>query len=369
MTRFAKQSQRSLKSLTAEAVINALSDAKVDLQKVEAAYYGNAVAGSITGQEMVAGQVTLAPLGFGSLPIINVENACASGSTAFHLAWMAVASGAVDIALAVGAEKMTHPDKERTFEALGGAVDIEVVGLSGTDGRSPFMDIYAREARDYMERTGATQHDLARVAVKNQFHGSLNPLAQYSNAALTEEEVVADREIAWPLTLRMCSPLSDGAAAALLVATPQSRAIKVAATVVRAIRGDAVVAALAGQRAYEVAGLGPGDIDVAEVHDAAAGAELSLYEHLQFGDGVELIRSGATRLGGRIPVNVSGGLLSRGHPIGATGLGQIFECVTQPRGEAGDRQVERAGVALAENGGGYLSGDNAVAVVTILRRG
>ena len=368
MTRFAKQPERNLKGLTAEAVTNALADADLGPERVEAIYYGNAVAGSITGQEMVAGQVTLAPLGFRGVSIINVENACASGSTAFHLAWMAVASGAVEVALAVGAEKMTHVDKERAFAALGGAVDVEETDLSGTAGRSPFMDIYAREAREYMERSGATQQDLAQVVVKNQFHGSMNQLAQYGDRALTAEQVLADREIAWPLTLRMCSPISDGAAAAVLVASPSDRAVRVAATVIRAIRNGVTVAELAGNKAYELAGVAPADVDVAEVHDAAAGAELALYEQLQFGSGVELIRTGATRLGGRIPVNVSGGLLSRGHPVGATGLGQIYELVTQLRGEAGERQVEGARVGLAENGGGYLNDDNAVAAVTILQR-
>jgi acetyl-CoA acetyltransferase len=367
MTRFAKQPERNLKSLTAEAVTNALADADLTSDRVDAVYFANAVAGSITGQEMIAGQVNLAPLGFRGLPIVNVENACASGSTAFQLAWMAVASGAADIALAVGAEKMTHDDKERTFAAIGRAVDVEELDMSAGKGRSPFMDVYAREARDYMERSGATLHDLASVVVKNQFHGSMNRLAQYGDPNLTVEQVLADREIAWPLTLRMCSPISDGAAAAVVVATHSERAVRVAATVIRANRGGDTVAELASRKAYEVAGLGPDDVDVAELHDAAAGAELALYEQLGLGSGVELIRSMSTRLGGRTPVNVSGGLLSRGHPIGATGLGQVFELVTQLRGEAGVRQVAGARTALAENGGGYLDGDNAVAVVSILQ--
>jgi acetyl-CoA acyltransferase len=366
MTRFAKQPERNLKSLTAEAVTAALADAGVEVGNVEAAYFGNAVAGSITGQEMIAGQVALAPLGFRGLPILNVENACASGSSAFHLAWMAVASGAADVALAVGAEKMTHADKAVTFEAIGRAVDVEEMDMSAAQGRSPFMDVYAREARDYMERSGATPHDLARVVVKNQYHGSLNPLAQYGDPDLTVEQVLGDREIAWPLTLRMCSPVSDGAAAAILTARRPERAVKVAASVIRANRDGGRVAESASARAYEVAGADPADVSLAEVHDAAAGAELDLYEQLGFGSGVELIRSGATRLGGRLPVNVSGGLLSRGHPVGATGLGQLFELTLQLRGEAGRRQVEGARVALAENGGGYLDGDNAVAAVTIL---
>jgi acetyl-CoA acetyltransferase len=304
-----------------------------------------------------------------------VENACASASSAFHLAWQAVAAGACDIALAVGAEKLSHPDKARSFAAIGTAVDVEEAAPGDATDRSPFMDIYAAEARAYMEASGATQQDLARVVVKNQYHGSMNPLAQYGDPDLTVEHVLADREIVWPLTLRMCSPISDGAAAAVLVSErlkPARSAVRVAASVVRAnVAPGTRLATQAATRAYEIASLDPTDVDVAEVHDAAAAAELALYEELgwtSMGGGPELIRSGSTRLGGRLPVNVSGGLLARGHPIGATGLGQLHELVGQLQGDAGDRQVDGAMVALAHNGGGYLDGDNAVAVVTILVR-
>jgi acetyl-CoA acetyltransferase len=279
------------------------------------------------------------------------------------------------VAIAVGAEKLTHPDKERTSAAIGGAVDVEEVDLATVSGRSPFMDVYADEARQYMQASGATQRDLARVVVKNQYHGSLNPLAQYGDPDLTIDDVLADREIVWPLTLRMCSPISDGAAAAVLVSErfrPQGRAVRVGATVVRAnVPEGMTLARQAAHRAYDVAGVGPSDIDVAEVHDAAAAAELSLYEQLGFagsGEGPELLRSGTTRLGGGLPVNVSGGLLARGHPIGATGLAQIHELATQLNDEAGPRQVQSAEVALAHNAGGFLDGDSAVAVVTILVR-
>lgn len=376
MTRFAKQPGRTLKSLVSEAVKGALDDAGIGPARVEAAYFGNAVAGSITGQEMIAGEVTLRPLGLRAIPVFNIENACASASSAFHLAWQAIASGACEVALAVGAEKLTHADKAQSFAAIGGAVDIEEYGLSRPRERSIFMDVYAAEARQYMETTGATVHDLARVVVKNQFHGSMNPLAQYGNPDLTIEQVLADREIAWPLTLRMCSPISDGAAAAILVSDrfvgERLRWVRIDATAVRANPdGGPTLAELAARAAYEQAGIEPKDVDIAEVHDAAAAAELVLYEQLGFADrgrGADLIRSGATRLGGALPVNVSGGLLARGHPIGATGLAQICELVLQLRGEARNRQVAGARVALAENGGGYLDGDNAVAVVTVLTR-
>jgi acetyl-CoA acyltransferase len=377
MTLFAKQPGRSLKDLTSEAVRTALADASLDVGDVQACWFGNAVAGSITGQEMVAAQVTLRPLGLGGIPMFNVENACASASSAFHLAWQSVAAGMCDVALAVGAEKMTHPDKARSFAAIGGSIDVESVPDADAQpsDRSFLMDLYAEAAVEYMEATGATVRDFAEVVVKNQRHGALNPLAQYGGD-LTVEEVLASRPIVWPFTLLMCSPISDGAAAAVLVAAPAPGRPQVAASVVRSAgpsagrsAGTALkVSELAAQDGYEMAGLGPRDLDCVEVHEAAASAELTLYEQLGLaapGDGPALIRSGATRLGGACPVNTSGGLLARGHPIGATGLAQITEAVLQVRGRAGARQVEGARVALAQNAGGWGEGDNLVSAVHV----
>src|SRR5580700_11881249 len=216
MTRFAKQPDRTLKDLTAEAVTAALKDAGHAVEDVRSCYFANAVAGSMTGQEMLAGQFLLRPLGLGGIAVFNVENACASASTAFHLAWQAVATGVHDAVLAVGAEKMTHPDKARSFAAIGGSVDVETAPADRPAGRSFLMDMYAGAALRYMERTGATRADLARVVVKNQRHGKLNPAAQYGGE-LTVEQVLTAREIVWPFTLQMCSPISDGAAAALLI--------------------------------------------------------------------------------------------------------------------------------------------------------
>jgi acetyl-CoA acyltransferase len=373
MTLFAKQPGRSLKDLTAEAVRTALADASLDVGDVQACWFANAVAGSITGQEMVAAQVTLRPLGLGGIPMFNVENACASASSAFHLAWQSVAAGMCDVALAVGAEKMTHPDKARSFAAIGGSIDVESVPDAGAQpsDRSFLMDLYAEAAVEYMEATGATVQDFAEVVVKNQRHGALNPLAQYGGA-LTVDEVLASRPIVWPFTLLMCSPISDGAAAAVLVAAPAPGRPRVAASVVRSARPPAgsapKVSELAAQAGYEMAGLGPRDLDCVELHEAAASAELTLYEQLGLaapGDGPALIRSGSTRLGGGCPVNTSGGLLARGHPIGATGLAQITEAVLQVRGRAGARQVEGARVALAQNAGGWGDGDNLVSAVHV----
>lgn len=375
MTRFAKQPERSLKDLTAEAVSAALKDAGASPDEVQAGYYGNAVAGSLTGQEMLAGQFTLRPLGYGRIPVFNVENACASASTAFHLAWQAVATGIHDVVLAVAAEKMTHPDKAQSFAAIGGSVDVETTPVDLPAGRSFLMDMYAQSALRYMADTGATREDLAAVVVKNQHNGALNPAAQYGGE-LTVGAVLSSREIVWPFTLQMCSPISDGAAAAVLVSA-QVRApgpgVSVLASTVRSAPADgsASVTSLAASAAYDAAGLGPADLDCVEVHDAAASAELVICEQLGLadpGDGAALLRSGQTALTGRLPVNTSGGLLARGHPIGATGLAQIVEAVTQLRGCAGRRQVPDARVALTQNAGGWHGNDNVASVVHIFGR-
>ncbi|MGH4026429.1 MAG: thiolase family protein [Pseudonocardiaceae bacterium] len=377
MTRFAKQPDRTLKDLVAEAVHGALSDAGKTIADVQACHFGNAVAGTITGQEMLLGQFTLRPLGLGEIPIVNVENACASASTALHLAWQQVATGVHDVVLAVGAEKMTHPDKARSFSAIGGSIDMDVIPADIPPDRSFLMDMYAQVSLRYMEQSGATREDLARVVVKNQRHGMLNPAAQYGSQ-MTVEEVLAAREIVWPFTLPMCSPVSDGAAAAVLVSADACPSggpeIPVLASVLRSAPAAAErsVTSLAGEAAYDTAGVGPEDLDCLEVHDAAASAELVLYEQLGLakpGEGAALIRSGATSLGGELPVNTGGGLLARGHPIGATGLGQVAEIVQQLRGTAGSRQVDGAELALTQNAGGWHGSDNVVSVVHIFGRG
>ena len=384
MTPFGKFLDRPLRSLAEEAVREALADARTVPSAVEMVAFGNAAAGLVSGQEMIRGQAALRDTGLLGLPLINVENACASGSSAVHLAWMAVASGQAEIAVAVGAEKLTHPEKERAFRAIGTAVDLgrmeefaELRSEGAGESRSFFMDVYARSAREFMERTGATPADFAAVAVKNHRHGALNPKAQYRDE-VTEEQVLASREISAPLTLLMCSPIGDGAAA-LVLCTPEY-ARRVGADAVR-VRASAIATSLdrkgtsaperAAQRAFASAGLGPGDLDVVEAHDATASAELPVYEEIGLcapGGACALLRSGATALGGRVPVNVSGGLLSKGHPVGATGAAQLVELAEQLRGRAGARQVEGARVALAENAGGHLGGGPAVAVVTILSR-
>jgi acetyl-CoA acetyltransferase len=376
MTRFTKQPGRTLKELVGEAVTNAVLDAGKLFTDIESCHFGNAVAGSITGQEMLLGQFTLRPLGLGEIPVINVENACASASTAFHLAWQSVATGVHDVVLAVGAEKMTHPDKARSFAAIGGSIDMDEMPDDIPPGRSFLMDMYAQSSLKYMEQSGATREDLARVVVKNQRHGMRNPASQYG-AEITVEQVLAAREIVWPFTLPMCSPISDGAAAAVLVSEERiadvAAAVPVLASVVRSAPSDGEnrVTSLAAEAAYDIAGAGPEDMDCVEVHDAAASAELMIYEQLGLakpGEGPELIRSGATALGGYCPVNTGGGLLARGHPIGATGLGQVVEVILQLRGAAGGRQVPDAHLGLTQNAGGWHGNDNVASVIHIFGR-
>jgi acetyl-CoA acyltransferase len=380
-TAFGKFVTRSLRSLAEEAVAEALEDAGAGPSDVDAVFFANAAAGVITGQEMIRGQSSLRHTGLLGGPLVNVENACASGSSAFHLAWLSVASGAADVALAVGAEKLTHPDKMRTFAAFNGGVDLDEFEPPKEDGGPPkslFMDVYAGLARDYMQQTDATSRDLAQVAVKSHENGAKNPKAQYRKP-VTVDQVLASRAISDPLTLLMCSPIGDGAAALLLASEDQllrlsGDPVRVLATTMisgqeGAARADSVVRR-AAQRAYEQAAISPDDVDLVELHDAAAIAELIVPEELGMvpeGGGLELLRSGASAIGGRLPLNPSGGLLAKGHPVGATGCAQIVEIVEQLRGRCGERSVPRAGIGLAENAGGWLGDGPAVATVTILK--
>jgi acetyl-CoA acyltransferase len=385
MTRFGKQLERNVRSLAEEAVRDALADAGIGPEAIEYAFFSNAVGSLITGQACIPGQAALRHTGLLGIPIVNVENACASGSTAFSLACNTLAAGAADVAIVVGAEKLSHPDKTRSFAAFSSGYDQEEPPTltahqqHGGQGRSVFMDVYAHMAREYMEMSGATAEDFANVAVKAHRHGALNPKAQYGDEVSTEA-VLASRGVVDPLTLLMCSPLSDGAAA-LVLATERglermnADPVRVlAATLVSG--GDRSSGApsspeRAAKLAYAQAGITPQQLDVIELHDAAAPAELIVSEELGLcepGGGPALLRSGATALGGRVPINPSGGLLSKGHPVGATGCAQIVELVDQLRDRCGERQVPGAQVALAENGGGFLENEPAVATITILGR-
>jgi acetyl-CoA acyltransferase len=379
ITAFGKFLDRTVRNLAEEAVRNAFDDAGIDAERVDRVYFGNAASGIVTGQEMIRAQAALRFTGLAGKPMVNVENACASGSTAFHLAWQAVACGQADVALVVGAEKLSHPDKAVSFGAFTKAVDLEeeLPSHVGSGSGSIFMDIYAAKTKKYMEVTGATAADFARITVKSRHAGARNPCAQFRKET-TVDEVLASRMISAPLTLPMCSSIGDGAAAVVLCSRDAvarfgiSQPIWVPTSVLVSGYADPTkpnAVARSAQGAYEAAGIQPGDIHVAEVHDATAPAEMFHYENLQFcarGEAAKLLRSGATELGGKISVNPSGGLLSRGHPIGATGAAQIVELVLQLRGRAGERQRPGAKVALAQNSGGQLGGDSAAAVCTLL---
>lgn len=399
MTAFGKHLDRGLKSIGAEAVESALADAGIEAGQLEAAWVGNAAAGLITGQECIRGQVILRSLGIGKLPVINVENACASASTAVHQAAAMVTAGLYDVVLALGVEKLYHEDKRRSFSAFSGAVDVEAMqaileglrksaesggaktaGRGAGEKRSMFMDIYALAARSHMERYGTTVEQFAAVSAKNSFHGSLNPRAQF-RTALSVEQVLAEPMIAEPLTRPMCSPIGDGAAALVLVSEAKARElgirkqVRIAASVLHSgwdHGGDEPgTAEVCAAEAYAQAGLGPEDLDVVECHDASAPAEVMAYESLGLcakGEGGKLVESGATRLGGRLPVNTSGGLLRKGHPVGATGIAQIVELTEQLQGRCERRQVEAARVGLAHNGGGSIGPDAAAMCVTVLTR-
>lgn len=372
---FGRYPGSSLKDLARVAVVRALDDARIGVKGIDAVYSANGMAGLLQGQEQIRGQTVLRDVGIERVPIVNVENACASGSTAFREAVIAVRAGVADCVLALGFEKMFVDDRDRSLAALESAADLDVVGGLGVQ----FTAVYALRLRKRLDDGSLTLDDLADASVKSHDNGSLNPYAQFRRK-YTRDEILASRPIADPLTLLMCSSLSDGAAAAVVTRAdlaPDDRP----KILVRAASGasgyssdgsdEPSVAALCAVRAYEEAGLGPSDIDVAEVHDAMAPGELLYYEHLGFckhGDAGPFLRSGATALGGRLPVNPSGGLSSRGHPVGATGLGQIAELTWQLRGEAGDRQVGEPRVALAQNSGGWLEGESAACNVHILER-
>lgn len=402
MTPFGKLANLSIKDLTRLSVEAALKDAGCQTGDLEGAFFANAVQGHMEGQHIIRGQIALREMGVQRIPVVNVENACASASSAFSLAVNFLRAGAGEVALAVGAEKMYSDDRERMFGAFDSGWDISAAdairerlvklgdGVDAPPGTtsprpySVFMDVYAAFARYHMRRFGTTQRQFAAVAAKNHAHSVENPLSQYRKA-FTIDDVLAAAPITYPLTLPMCAPISDGAAAAVLcteaalkrLGVDRSRAVRVLASVMQTGSDrlpdeiEQHCTHLAAKRAYELAGIGPAEVSVAEVHDATAVGEIIQIENLgfcAFGDGGPASERGDTRIGGRIPVNPSGGLESKGHPIGATGLGQIAELVAQLRGEAGRRQVAGARIALAENGGGLHGIEEAVACITVLGR-
>lgn len=404
-TAFGKFAGRSFQDLAREACLQVLADAGMtDGGAIEQAWFGNC--GMFAwGQGGIRGQVCLTPLVEEGLfpervPVVNVESGCATASQAFHGAWKDILSGECEVSLAIGVEKLHSPDRpDRVPEIFSSGIDQldaarwhnyyraagEAAGkpFETGPGRTLFMDTYAMQAAWHMRRYGTTQRQIAAGAAKNHHNGSLNPKAQYQ-FDMTIDEVLADRPVSHPLTRAMCAPIGDGAAAALLCSEAflaglpgevRERAVKVRACALSGGKyrrlDEPGLSQFAAQKAYRAAGVRPADIDVAELHDATSFCEIYQAEMMGFcavGEGGPLVASGGTALDGAIPVNPSGGLVSKGHPVGATGLSMIYEVCLQLRGEAAARQVRDASLGLIENGGGVMGFDEAACAVTILER-
>jgi acetyl-CoA acyltransferase len=375
MHAFGRFPDRSLKDLGRVATVRALDDAGLSLADIDAVYSANSLAGLLTGQEQVRGQTVVRDLGLEGVPVVNVENACASGSTAFREAVMAVSAGFAEVVLVLGHEKMYVEDRARSLEALRSAADLDVIGGLGLQ----FTAVYAMRLRKRLDEGSLRMSDLADAAVKSHAAGALNPFAQHRNE-VTAQEVLESRMIADPLTLLMCGSISDGAAAVVVARSGRGprgddrTRVEVRASAMRTARsttpeGGTSIATETATAAYEQSGIGPDDLDVLEVHDAMAPGELLYYEQLGLcghGEAGRLLAEGVTSLGGKHVVNPSGGLSSRGHPVGATGVAQLAELTWQLRGSAGERQVDRPRTALAHNSGGWADGDSAVCNVHIL---
>jgi acetyl-CoA acetyltransferase len=410
-TAFARHPLRTVRDLALEAARDAVRDASIELADVEAVFFANSLHGIHDGQHLIRSQVALQETPLAGKAMVNVENACAGGSTALHLASMAVRSGQYERVLAVGVDKVFVPDDPpRTFAAFATALDVartqeqmnRLLALRDTSlaalrrerpelaarvssrdaggGHSIFMDVYAAFALWHMARHGSTPEQLAAIAAKNHRHGAANPKAQI-RIAMTPAEVLSDRLVSWPLTRSMCAPIGDGAAAAVVVSEREvrtrgrGRAIRIRASALASGTARPLeatgedVAARAARAAYARAALGPDDVHVAEIHDATAFGELHQLEALGFcpeGRGGEAAVTGESAVGGRRPINPSGGLECRGHPIAASGLAQIHEIVLQLRGDAAGRQASGARIGLTENGGGNLGYEEAALCIHIL---
>ncbi|MEN8669150.1 MAG: thiolase family protein [Ketobacter sp.] len=401
MTRFGRHPQHSLKQLSASAVEEALTDATLEKNHIEEIHFANCVQGYMDGQHMIRGHAIFLEQGFQGIPIFNLESGCASGSMAFHMAVRSLLSGQADIALAVGAEKMVCEDKRKMFNAFTSAWDVQrsqwqmdiinrmaaVVdspqGSQSPRPYSPFMDVYKAEFAQHQALYGSSQEQVAAICAKNHQHSVHNPKAQFQQA-FSIADILQAPPITYPLTLPMCAPISDGAAAVIVCNGSklaqlgvQGRAVRILATVTGSGRERAasdlqqhLVTRLADQ-AYANAGVGPEVVCVAEVHDATAVGELIETENLRLcepGAGGTLAQRGDTCIGGRIPINTSGGLESRGHPIAATGIAQLYDLVTQLRGEAGPRQISHPRIGLQCNVGGFWGVEEASAHVALLSR-
>ncbi len=364
---------KSLREIFTEAALNALDDAGVD--KIDAMYVGSMSSGLFVGQEHI-GSLLADYLGRTPLPATRIETACASGGAAVRLGFLDIASGMSDVVLVGGVEKMTDVTGAEATFALGTAADQEYEGYHGLT----FPGLYALIARAHMEKYGTTREQLAQVAVKNHRHGAKNPVAQFP-FEITVEGVLNSVLVADPLRILDCSPITDGAAAAILCTTEIARSLsKPLVKIIGSGQATDCIALAhrqeitwleavyqAAKQAYQMANKGPEDIDVLEVHDCFTIAEICVLEALgivEKGKGGQATEAGWTTIGGKIPVNTSGGLKAKGHPVGATGAAQIVEIVKQLRGEAGERQVEGARIGMAQN----MGGTGGSSVVHILAR-
>ncbi len=371
-TKFGELWEASPRGLVKEAVNEALTDAGLKIKDIDALFVGNMLSGILGSQENL-GALFAEELGAQNMPAFKIEGACASGGLAVHNAVNSLLGGSYKTVLVVGIEKMTDHNPAEIAQALmaGGHDEERAAGVT-------FPGLYAILARAYIEKFGATEGDLAAVAVKNHYHASLNPKAQFP-FEITQDQVLKSAPVAEPLKLLDCSPVSDGAAAIILSSNTKApnskKTVHIIASSVATdslgLKGrkdlttlEAVV--IASQKAYRETGIKPADVDVAEVHDCFTIAEIMACEDLGFfakGNGAKAVSAGKTRLGtGRLVVNTSGGLKACGHPVGATGVKQLCEIVTQLRGEAGKRQVKGAKIGLTHN----VGGSGAVAVVHIL---
>jgi acetyl-CoA C-acetyltransferase len=373
-TPFGRHGDIAIQSLAIRAADAAIRESGLDRQQVGALYLGNFVAGPLTGQEVLAG-IVADGLGLGQIPCTKVEGACASGGIAFRHAYLAVASGMCDVALAVGVEKMTHADTATTTAALNCAMDNRSDGLSGLT----FPGLFGLAWQIHAERYGTSRDQVSAVVSKNKANGLLNPLAQMG-ANVGADQILQSPLICDPLRLYDCCPTSDGAAAVLLVAADKRAELAGTPVAVMAsaqTRGSARIAGhpdlctfdatvKAAQAAFAQAGISAKDVDFVELHDCFSIAEIIDTEDLGLaprGHGGGYALEGRTRVGGDIPVNPSGGLLSKGHPVGATGLGQIYESVLQLRGRH-PNQVRDAAIGLTHN----LGGTGVACTVNILKR-
>lgn len=396
MTPFGRHLDKTHEQLTQAAVRLALEDAGIDGAAIDMAVYANVIQGFFAGEMSIPGEYALRPLGISGVRGFHIEAACASSTVGLHLAIDHVRAGLAEMALVVGVEKLYSDDRAKRFavfqqprdlvEARGyleRTLDLLVPVPADKVAASPnvLMEAYAAQARLHMGTYGSTQAQIAAVAAKDHAHSQFNPLSQYRDP-MSVAQILAAPQVAWPLTNPMCAPISDGASAAIVCSAAVAR--RFSGTAIRVLAAESrtgsdrapddyanhvtrKVAALA----YERAGVGPADIDLAEVHDASSIGEMIQTEALGLcppGEAGLAAERGETALGGRVPVNVSGGLVSKGHPLAATGVGQIHELVTQLRGKAGKRQVAGARIAVAENSGGFYGVEDGMSAVTILAR-